>query len=153
MSVLHKHSLRLTPYIQHMCSHSFIRVMSTYVPFTSVLAIMWLQLCISSFLYVHVDTCSIHFDSTHRNWRGPGTAAMKNHQMWLERYLRYSQLHQSLSLAYAFTLAWRFNKEHVFSFNQTFQPHCGVQQTLYRYTNSKPIIVWQYMIIKLSYIH
>jgi len=61
MSVLHKHSLRLTPHIQHMCSHSFIRVMSTCVPFTGVLAIMWLQLCISSFLYVHVDTCSIQF--------------------------------------------------------------------------------------------
>jgi len=30
----------------------------------------------------------------------------------------------SLSLAYAFILAWGFNKELVF-FHQTFQPHCG----------------------------
>jgi len=30
-----------------------------------------------------------NFDSTPRNWRGPWTTVMKNHQMWLEHYLRY----------------------------------------------------------------
>ena len=54
-------------------------------------------------------------------------------------------LSATLSLAYAFTLAWRFNKELVFftkrfnhttvvffSGNNTIKTH---QQTLYRYTN------------------